>query len=144
MCYITHRLLTALCLLQNKVMLYLLTITSSFPLMSCDLMTQLTDFLHLRISTRSLTSVVSGRDGLMSMMISTWKALHVENKGRVSQHARNFQLSTFFQSIMFPVSGQLIKTLEVIPDGTTCAKQTVKPHMLKQFYVTMETKYFLG
>lgn len=141
--HMQHKLLTAPCLPpKQEAMPYLLTIASSCPLTSCDLMTQLTSFLHLRISTRSLTSVMSGLDGLMSMMISTWKALNVENKGNVSQRARNFQLSTFFQSIIFPVSGQLIKMLEVIPDSTTCAKQTVKPHMLKQFYITMETKCF--
>jgi len=55
-----------------------------------------------------------------------WK---IERK--LDQNARNFQLSTFFQSIMFPLSGQLIKMLEIIPGNTTCAKQIVIPHMLK-------------
>lgn len=78
----------------------------------------------------------------MSTIISTWRALYVENR-KLEQNARNFQLSTFFQSIMFPLSGQLIKMLDIIPGNTACAKQIVIPHTLKSFCITIEKKYHL-
>lgn len=68
---------------QNKEMLNQLTTTFRLPLTSKDLITQLTDFLHFKIKMRFLTTSGSFREGLMSIMISTWKALRVENKGRV-------------------------------------------------------------
>lgn len=60
---------------QNEEMLNRLTITFRFPLISKDLITQLTDFLHFKIKMRFLTTSGSFREGLMSIIISTWKAL---------------------------------------------------------------------
>lgn len=59
-----------------------LTMTFRLPLTSKDLITQLTSFLHFRMRMRSLTTSGPSRAGCMSMTISTWRGLCVENKAK--------------------------------------------------------------